>query len=121
MKTKDNKEKPDYLKHSKKELHEIFMYQFSYSDELISECYKLRIRVENSESEMIGLLKYLNDYQDIIIRGNINQLDIDNLCRLQKELIKEIRTRKIINKPKDSNPNHEPVLEYYRTGSFRNN
>ena len=122
MKTKDNKEKPEYMKYSRKELHEIFLYQFECSDELMLECYNLRLKLEQYESDMIRFMKLLSIYQDMIIKGNYGQLDIDKLVQLQGTLIKEIRTKRIRgSKPKDSNPIHESYLEFCRAGTCRNN
>jgi len=121
MKTNENKEKPDYVKYSKKELNEIAEFQMNWTDELIGECYDLRKQMELYELKFNSLIRYMHALADIIERNDRNQSDINKLIQLQEALIKEIRTKIIINKPKDSNPLHEAFFEYSRTASSRLN
>ena len=96
MTKKENTEKPDYLKYSKKELSDLFEYQFKYSDELLQQTYDLKHQI----AHLRGIIELLKG--DVLL-----------LMKQKGQIISGIS--------KDNNPVHEPILEYFRAGECRLN
>ena len=125
MKTNRYQEKPDDKKLSRTDLFGVIEFLSEDNAEMGTKYYDMCRKIELYEIEIKGLFKYVDKYQDKVISrlltGELSDRDINQLIQLQKTVLKEIRTWRTMERPRDNDPMHELVNEYYRRRAEMNN